>query len=66
MEAELGHLAEIGAARAALDERELELIDRARQAGATWGQVAATLGLASRQAAEHWSVPRAPAPWWAA
>lgn len=53
MEAELGHLAEIGAARAALDERELELIDRARQAGATWSQVAAALGLTSRQAAEQ-------------
>jgi len=53
VEAELGHLAEIGAARAGLDERELELIDRARQAGATWGQVAAALGLASRQAAEQ-------------
>jgi hypothetical protein len=52
-EAELGHLAEIGAARAGLDERELELIDRARQAGATWAQVAAALGLASRQAAEQ-------------
>ncbi len=50
---ELGRLAEIGAARAGLDERELELIDRARQAGATWGQVAAALGLASRQAAEQ-------------
>ncbi|MEU8612621.1 hypothetical protein AB0C29_31975, partial [Actinoplanes sp. NPDC048791] len=53
MEAELGHLAEIGAARAALDERELELIDRARQAGATWSQIAAALGLTSRQAAEQ-------------
>jgi hypothetical protein len=52
-EAELGHLAEIRVARAGLDERELELIDRARQAGATWAQVAAALGLASRQAAEQ-------------
>ncbi|MET8146747.1 hypothetical protein ACIBSW_14805 [Actinoplanes sp. NPDC049668] len=50
---DLGRLAEIGAARARLDERELELIDRARQAGATWVQVAAALGLASRQAAEQ-------------
>jgi hypothetical protein len=50
---ELERLGEIGAARAALDERELELIDRARQAGATWAQVAGTLGLASRQAAEQ-------------
>lgn len=53
VEAELDQLAEIGAARAALDERELDLIDRARQAGATWIQVAAALGLASRQAAEQ-------------
>jgi hypothetical protein len=52
-EAELGQLTEIGAARAGLDERELELIDRARQAGATWVQVAGALGLASRQAAEQ-------------
>jgi len=52
-EAELGHLAEVTAARAALDQRELELIDRARQAGATWAQVAGALGLASRQAAEQ-------------
>jgi hypothetical protein len=50
---EFGPLAEIGAARARLDERELELIDRARQSGATWGQVATSLGLASRQAAEQ-------------
>jgi hypothetical protein len=53
MRVELDQLAEIGAARAALDQRELELIDRARQAGATWAQVAGTLGLASRQAAEQ-------------
>lgn len=32
---ELEALSEIGPARARLDERELELIDRARQAGAT-------------------------------
>src|SRR4051812_27400287 len=49
----LDQLAELGPARARLDERELELIDRARQAGATWGQVAGALGLASRQAAEQ-------------
>ncbi|MFI7546224.1 hypothetical protein [Actinoplanes sp. NPDC049599] len=52
-EAELRHLTELSAARAALDERELELIDRTRQAGATWAQIAAALGLASRQAAEQ-------------
>lgn len=50
---DLAHLAEIPAARARLEERELELIDRARQAGATWSQVAAALGLTSRQAAEQ-------------
>ena len=50
---DLARLAEIAAARAGLDERELELIDRARQAGATWAEVAAALGLASRQAAEQ-------------
>ncbi|MEV4704834.1 hypothetical protein [Actinoplanes sp. NPDC049316] len=50
---DLDQLAEIGPARARLDERELELIDRARQGGATWTQIAAALGLASRQAAEQ-------------
>ncbi|MEV8507650.1 hypothetical protein AB0368_22915 [Actinoplanes sp. NPDC051475] len=49
----LDQLAEIGPARAGLDERELELIDRARRAGATWTQIAGALGLASRQAAEQ-------------
>jgi hypothetical protein len=49
----LSELAEVAAARARLDERELELIDRARHAGATWAQVAAALGLGSRQAAEQ-------------
>jgi hypothetical protein len=52
-EVDLAALTELRAARARLDERELELIDRARQAGATWGQVATALGLASRQAAEQ-------------
>ncbi|MCF0091460.1 hypothetical protein [Micromonospora sp. MH99] len=46
-------LAEVRAARARLDEREAELIDRARHDGATWAQVAAALGLGSRQAAEQ-------------
>lgn len=50
---DLDRLAEIGPARARLDERELELIDRARQAGATWTRIAGALGLASRQAAEQ-------------
>jgi hypothetical protein len=39
--------------RARLDETELELLDRARQAGATWADIASALGLASRQAAEQ-------------
>jgi hypothetical protein len=50
---DLEQLAEIGSARERLDERELELIDRARQSGATWAQIAAALGLSSRQAAEQ-------------
>ncbi|XTZ14819.1 hypothetical protein ACQSSU_25645 [Micromonospora echinospora] len=50
---ELTQLAGIAVDRARLDERELELIDRARHAGATWAQVAAVLGLGSRQAAEQ-------------
>lgn len=50
---ELAELDELRAARAALDVRELELIDRARRQGATWAQLAAALGLTSRQAAEQ-------------
>ncbi|WP_199516055.1 hypothetical protein [Nucisporomicrobium flavum] len=50
---DLDRLAELGPARARLDERELDLIDRARQGGATWAQIAGALGLASRQAAEQ-------------
>src|SRR5690348_9348124 len=46
-------LADVAVDRARLDERELELIDRARHAGATWAQIAAALGLGSRQAAEQ-------------
>ncbi|MEW2384375.1 hypothetical protein AB0873_20105 [Micromonospora sp. NPDC047707] len=53
MTSELDQLAEVTAARTRLDEQELTLIDRARQAGATWAQIAAALGLASRQAAEQ-------------
>lgn len=52
----MGKLAELGgiaAERAALDRRERDLIDRARRVGATWGQIAAALGLARRQAAEQ-------------
>jgi hypothetical protein len=50
---ELAQLAEIQAARVRLDERELELIDRARYQGVAWAQIAALLGVASRQAAQQ-------------
>ncbi|QDY06699.1 hypothetical protein FJK98_05490 [Micromonospora sp. HM134] len=50
---ELDELAGLRAARRRLDERELELIDRARHAGVTWAQLAGALGLSSRQAAEQ-------------
>ncbi|TDC37595.1 hypothetical protein E1211_09840 [Micromonospora sp. 15K316] len=50
---ELDRLGELRADRLRLDEEELELIDRARYAGATWAQIAVALGLASRQAAEQ-------------
>ncbi|WP_433126285.1 hypothetical protein ACQPWW_26560 [Micromonospora sp. CA-240977] len=53
MTAELAQLAEVRVERARLDERELDLIDRARHHGATWAQVAQALGLGSRQAAEQ-------------
>ncbi|WCN80232.1 hypothetical protein [Micromonospora sp. LH3U1] len=53
MTSELAQLADVRAARARLDERELELIDRARHEGATWAQIATALGLGSRQAAEQ-------------
>ncbi|TCC00552.1 hypothetical protein E0H26_02400 [Micromonospora zingiberis] len=49
----LDRLAGIRTARDHLDEAELDLIDQARQAGATWHQVGAALGLGSRQAAEQ-------------
>ncbi|HEX8348234.1 MAG TPA: hypothetical protein VF657_26425 [Actinoplanes sp.] len=53
MTPELGRLADIQAARARLDDEELLLIDRARHAGTTWAQIAAALGVSSRQAAEQ-------------
>lgn len=53
MTSELAQLADLRAARARLDEQELELIDRARYGGATWAQIATALGLSSRQAAEQ-------------
>ncbi|GAB3839878.1 hypothetical protein GCM10029963_07610 [Micromonospora andamanensis] len=49
----LDQLAGIPASRDQLDDTELDLIDRARQAGATWTQVGEALGLGSRQAAEQ-------------
>jgi hypothetical protein len=51
--ADLTALRAVPAARARLDAEELELIDQARRAGATWGEVADALGLGSRQAAEQ-------------
>ncbi|GAB3059757.1 hypothetical protein [Micromonospora schwarzwaldensis] len=53
MTPDVARLAEIGPARARLDEQELELIDRARHDGATWAEIAGALGLSSRQAAEQ-------------
>ncbi|SCL27256.1 hypothetical protein GA0074692_2319 [Micromonospora pallida] len=50
---EMAQLADLTVDRVRLDERELELIDRARHAGVTWAQIAAALGLGSRQAAEQ-------------
>jgi hypothetical protein len=50
---ELAELDELRVARAALDVRELELIDRARRQGATWAQLAVAVGVTSRQAAEQ-------------
>ncbi|GIJ23641.1 hypothetical protein [Micromonospora lutea] len=49
----LHRLADVPGVRERLDDTELDLIDRARQAGATWNQVAEALGLGSRQAAEQ-------------
>ncbi|GAA2627871.1 hypothetical protein [Paractinoplanes durhamensis] len=51
--AELGDLREIHERRARLDAEELALIDAARRGGATWAEIAAALGLTSRQAAEQ-------------
>jgi hypothetical protein len=49
----LAALRGVPAARARLDEDELDLVDRARRDGATWADIASALGLASRQAAEQ-------------
>lgn len=51
--ADLTDLRAIPSARARLDAEELDLIDRARRDGATWGEIAKALGLGSRQAAEQ-------------
>ena len=51
--ADLTELRAVSAARARLNAEELALIDRARRAGATWAEIAAALGLSSRQAAEQ-------------
>ncbi|WP_249997797.1 hypothetical protein [Actinoplanes sp. M2I2] len=51
--ADLTDLRAVPAARARLDAEELDLIDRARREGATWGEIASALGLGSRQAAEQ-------------
>jgi hypothetical protein len=49
----LAALAALQRLRAQLDRWEPTLIAAARDAGATWSQLAATLGVASRQAAER-------------
>jgi hypothetical protein len=46
-------LADVSLLRAALDEFERSAIDTARTGGASWAEIAAALGLASRQAAEQ-------------
>jgi hypothetical protein len=50
---ELSELRGIPVRRARLDAEELGLIDAARRDGVTWAQIAAALGLTSRQAAEQ-------------
>jgi hypothetical protein len=51
--ADLSGLRAVPAARASLDATELSLIDQARREGATWSDIAAALGLSTRQAAEQ-------------
>jgi hypothetical protein len=51
--AALDALADVPLLRAALDEFEGSAIDTARAGGASWAEIAAALGLASRQAAEQ-------------
>jgi hypothetical protein len=46
-------LAELAGLRRALDAAEGDLIDAARRQGTGWGEIAAALGLRSRQAAEQ-------------
>jgi hypothetical protein len=52
-DAAIDALADVSLLRAALDEFERGAIDKARAGGASWAEVAAALGLASRQAAEQ-------------
>jgi len=49
----LTELARLRDRRAELDLAERALIESAREAGASWAQIASALGLASRQAAEQ-------------
>ena len=60
----LSELSAIAAQRRALDQREHELITAARNAGATWQQIAAQLGYKDRQAAQqrHRTLARAAHP----
>jgi hypothetical protein len=52
-EVTLAALSQLAAQRAELDRAERELIDSARGMGVGWRQIAAALGLRSRQAAEQ-------------
>lgn len=51
--AAIAALAEVSLFRAALDDFERSAIDTARAGGASWAEIAAALGMASRQAAEQ-------------
>jgi hypothetical protein len=49
----LAGLTAIGALRRSLDQHEHDLILQARSSGATWQQIAASLGFKDRQAAQQ-------------
>src|SRR4051794_19728415 len=51
LRAALDHLAQVPRRRAAVDRAEHALVTAARAEGASWSDVAAALGVASRQAA---------------